>query len=542
MDNNAWCKLSDSNKIVSETNTTGLQALKVTSIPELKDLVINWANEYSKVNPGQNIVFNDESDLVKKDIRFVTEQNVISETAWKMVVGRDAIVPIINSKNPMLNEILSQGISAEDLSKQFTGRNEPNWEKLIQNGQSKPVHFYISENERTAERISQFAGLKEKTLMATIEKTPTDLISAVENDIYAIGFCKLTDLYEPQTNQFKETIKLLPIDKNNNGRIDNFENIYSNPAAFTRGVWIGKYPNSLGENIYAISSSKPTNQNTLNFLSWINSDGQNYLNKYGYSFLASNVRQSNLQALSNQTTKMDDPDTSLSKTWVVILLVFIGLVIICGGLLAYVWNSKLFKNGQAILITPAFDENAIEAPKGLYFDKSHTWAFMEKDGNVKIGLDDFLQHVTGTITRIKMKEPGEKIRKGEKFLSIIRNGKQLNIYSPVSGTIISQNPILNTDSSIINSSPYSEGWVYVIEPKNWLREIQFMQMAEKYKEWIQDEFIRLKDFLTNSVKSNENVYAHVILQDGGQLADHILADLDPEVWEDFQTNFIDTSK
>jgi glycine cleavage system H lipoate-binding protein/ABC-type phosphate transport system substrate-binding protein len=542
MDNNGWCKPSYSNQIVSQTNTTELQALRVTSIPELKDLVTNWANEYSKVNPGQNIVFNDGNDPVKEDVRFVSEQNVKSEIAWKMVVGRDAIVPIINSKNPMLNEILRQGISAEDLSKQFTGRNEPNWEKLIQNGQSKPVHFYVSENERTAERISQFAGLKEKSFVAALEKTPSDLISAVESDIYSIGFCKLTDLYEPQTNQFKETIKLLPIDKNNNGRIDNFENIYGNPAAFTRGVWIGKYPNNLSENIYAISSSKPTNQNTLNFLSWINSEGQNYLNKYGYSFLASNVRKTNLQALSTQTAKMDEPDTSLSKTWVVILLVFIGLVIICGGLLAYVWNSKLFKNGQAILITPAFDENAIEAPKGLYFDKSHTWAFMEIDGNVKIGLDDFLQHVTGTITRIKMKEPGEKIRKGEKFLSIIRNGKQLNIYSPVSGTIIGQNLILNADSSIINSSPYSEGWVYVIEPKNWLREIQFMQMAEKYKEWIQDEFIRLKDFLTNSVKSNENVYAHVILQDGGQLADHILADLDPEVWEDFQTNFIDTSK
>jgi len=66
-------------------------------------------------------------------------------------------------------------------------------------------------------------------------------------------------------------------------------------------------------------------------------------------------------------------------------------------------------------------------------------------------------------------------------------------------------------------------------------------MAEKYKLWLQDEFIRLKDFLSTSVRSNENVYAHLVLQDGGELTDHILADLDPEVWEDFQTNFIDTS-
>jgi hypothetical protein len=31
-----------------------------------------------------------------------------------------------------------------------------------------------------------------------------------------------------------------------------------------------------------------------------------------------------------------------------------------------------------------------------------------------------------------------------------------------------------------------------------------------------------------------------MLQEGGELRDGILADLGPEVWEDFQTNFIDS--
>jgi hypothetical protein len=33
-----------------------------------------------------------------------------------------------------------------------------------------------------------------------------------------------------------------------------------------------------------------------------------------------------------------------------------------------------------------------------------------------------------------------------------------------------------------------------------------------------------------------------MLQDGGELSDNVLAELEPKVWEDFQTNFIDTSK
>ena len=205
-------------------------------------------------------------------------------------------------------------------------------------------------------------------------------------------------------------------------------------------------------------------------------------------------------------------------------------------------KEKSTANYGDVQIISALNENIIAAPKGLYFDKTHTWAFMEKDGIVRVGIDDFLQHITGPLTKIKMKEPGEKVRKGEKILTIIRDGKQLNIYAPVSGIIREQNQQLLRDSSIMNSSPFSEGWVYMIEPKNWVREIEFLFMGEKYKEWLRDEFTRLKDFFTAAVMSNNAVYEHIILQDGGEISDNVLADLSPEVWEDFQTSFIDTSR
>jgi len=69
---------------------------------------------------------------------------------------------------------------------------------------------------------------------------------------------------------------------------------------------------------------------------------------------------------------------------------------------------------------------------------------MEKDGNVRIGIDDFLQRVTGRITRVDMKQPGDKIKRGEKLVSIAHKGKQLNIYSPVSGIIKDYNRSITT--------------------------------------------------------------------------------------------------
>jgi hypothetical protein len=67
-------------------------------------------------------------------------------------------------------------------------------------------------------------------------------------------------------------------------------------------------------------------------------------------------------------------------------------------------------------------------------------------------------------------------------------------------------------------------------------------MGEKYKEWLSDEFKRLKDFFSALVMSDNSVYQQIILQDGGELSDNFLSDLGPEVWENFQTSFIDTSK
>jgi glycine cleavage system H lipoate-binding protein len=190
----------------------------------------------------------------------------------------------------------------------------------------------------------------------------------------------------------------------------------------------------------------------------------------------------------------------------------------------------------------AFDADSVNIPKGIYFDKTHTWAFMESNGFVKLGIDDFLQHTTGLLTRIEMKNAGDKIKKGEHLLTIIQKGKQLNIYAPISGTIAACNKMLTTNSSILNTSPYSDGWVYLVEPANWLLEIQFLSMAEKYSTWLHKEFSRLKDFFAVALKANNPEYALIVLQDGGPLKDNILAELGPEVWEDFQTKFIDTIK
>ncbi|MDP3912677.1 MAG: hypothetical protein Q8R96_02935 [Bacteroidota bacterium] len=544
-----FCKTSMGNEQTDnqtgvQTKTSAENTLNILSSPELNNLATNWAIEYGRLNPDMKIAVSNMTDnqtTTGNDLSFITEE--IGETAWKMVIGRDAIVSVVNAKNPMLNEIYRQGISAEEFAQLLGNPEMQNWETMIDGGKNARINYFVINNESVKTNLANFSKTNSEAINGVLVANAAELILAVQKDIYAIGFCKLTDVRDASTNNTIEGIKLLPIDKNKNGRIDNFENIYENLSDFTRGVWIGKYPHDLCGSIYAASSAKPTDENTVAFLTWILADGQQFLNKNGYSDLASVEIHSNIDALigTNVTeAQTDEPFTS--KTWMLILLGFVVAASIITAVVGYRKNRNQIAVNEHDNSVKAFNEHLVTAPKGLYFDKTHTWAFMEKDGNVKVGLDDFMQHVTGTLNRIIMKEPGEMVRKGEKILTIVRDGKQLNIYSPISGIIVEQNQKLISDTSMINSSPFSKGWIYLIEPKNWLREIQFMIMGENYREWLQNEFTRLKDFFAASARINSLAYAHITLQDGGELTDNVLADLEPEVWEDFQTKFIDTSK
>ncbi len=535
---------------VENDNPQREQTLQIVSSPEIFDLASNWVAGFGNLHPDQKIdlrIQSDETVLQEGNLYLLTNTNnhlsmENNETAWKLIVGHDLVVPVINSRNPLLAEINIKGLTADDFARLISEKSD--WSMIIKGTSNTPVKSYIVDNQNVITRIAGFTKTDETRLAATKIGSAAELISLVQQNVNAIGFCNLTDVLNDGKDGFTNQISIVPVDKNRNGRIDSFEKIYDNPASLTRGAWIGKYPRALRGEIVALANEKPTNQVALDFMAYLIENGQELVKNSGYSIISSAQKAANMLALANPVPPSDPGKSAPAiSTGLIIIIGFTAIAVLFLVLLfAFNRNRSNFIESEDIEITPALNENSIAAPRGLYYDKTHIWAFMEQDGFVKIGIDDFLKHVTGSLTSLKMKSPGVKVRKGEKILTIIRDGKQLELYSPVSGFIRKQNESLLKYPSGINSLPYTEGWVYQIEPVNWVREVSFMLMFDKYKEWLQDEFVRMRDFLALSANSNTVVYQQVVLQDGGELKDNVLADLGPEVWEDFQTRFIDTSK
>lgn len=537
---NSFCNNKENIQKESYANS-----VSISSSAEIYPLANDWSSEYQKGHPNAHINIEKlipELKTLEKNHIYLTTENapLTADAQWKMIIGREAIVPVVNQKNPLLHKILPQGMTSQNFRQLLTEAN-PNWGTLINTRETAPLHLYIPDDQYLINKVADFSGTAREAVSEKMMLVSGEIISAVQKDVYAVGFCKLTDILDPANNQFTEAIRILPVDKNSNGRMDHFENIYNNPEAFTRGVWIGKYPAALCSNIYAAASSKPESEAALDFLTWIQTDGQMLLNQSGFSSLAINQRRSNIENLSSPVSAEPDTKYSLQILWAIIAL----LVLITPVIWYYSKagsRKKQLISGKVPEIVPAMSENSIKVPKGLYFDKSHTWAFMEKEGMVKIGIDDFLQHTTGELTSVAMKEPGEIVRKGEKIMTISHNGKKLDIHAPISGTIRERNRSLLFDSTLLNNAPFTEGWVYAIEPKNWLKENRFLFMGEKYTEWIGDEITRLKDFIAMEFKSGDLEPSLVIMQDGGEICDNVLADLDPKIWENFQTKFLDCSR
>lgn len=522
--------------------------IMISCTPDLQGLVNLWTAEYRKINPAISMEVGLISTQLPAEggLALVSGRQALAgaDQAWKMTVGRDVTVPVISTANPHLDLLSKQGVTPEGLAGIFRDPSTRHWGSILRSDDADALHLYMVDDGTVDAAVVDYLGLEGIAGAGITRGSAGDVLSAVQQDPQALVFCRLTDLTDPATGSMRAGILLMPIDKNANGRLDYMEKITDDLGTFSRGVWIGKYPPALVRDIYIVSTAPPQNESEVAFLSWILTVGQPALFSQGFSELVNSERQSQLDKLLNYPPDVI-PSTDATSVPGLAWYILIGIVLIGAGINAIVRR----KRRAAAAIVPvysanpgAFSEISLNVPAGLSYDKTHTWAIMEKDGKVRVGIDDFLQHVTGPITRVELKKPGERIKKGQSLLSIIQKGKLLTIYAPVSGIIREANQALLKEGARINRSPYGDGWAYTIEPSHWAAELPLLQMAEKYKNWVSGEFTRLKEFLAASLGAKHVEMSYVILQDGGELKDQTLSDLGPEIWEDFQCCFLDRDK
>ena len=104
----------------------------------------------------------------------------------------------------------------------------------------------------------------------------------------------------------------------------------------------------------------------------------------------------------------------------------------------------------------------MEFPKDLKYSKDHEWLRLEGD-IAYIGITAFAQSELGDIVFVDIDSEGEILEKEEVFGSIEAVKTVSDLFMPISGEILAFNEKLSDSPELINSDPYSDGWLFVLK-------------------------------------------------------------------------------
>ncbi|GED68965.1 glycine cleavage system H protein [Brevibacillus reuszeri] len=126
----------------------------------------------------------------------------------------------------------------------------------------------------------------------------------------------------------------------------------------------------------------------------------------------------------------------------------------------------------------------MEFPKNLRYSEEHEWVRVE--GNkAYIGITAFAQSELGDIVFVELPEVGATIQADEPFGSVESVKTVSELYAPVSGTVVEVNGNLEDAPELVNSSPYEQAWMIVVELSD-AAELDKLMDADKYEAMVKE--------------------------------------------------------
>ena len=104
----------------------------------------------------------------------------------------------------------------------------------------------------------------------------------------------------------------------------------------------------------------------------------------------------------------------------------------------------------------------MNVPEDLRYSSDHEW--VRADGDlVRLGITDYAQDALGDVVYVQLPEVGAVVAAGDAFGEVESTKSVSEIYAPVAGTVVEVNTVLDDAPETVNSAPYGDGWIAVIQ-------------------------------------------------------------------------------
>lgn len=104
----------------------------------------------------------------------------------------------------------------------------------------------------------------------------------------------------------------------------------------------------------------------------------------------------------------------------------------------------------------------MEYPQDLRYSEEHEW--VRVDGTrATIGVTDFAQDALGDVVFVQLPDAGLAVIRSAGCAEVESTKSVSEIYAPLSGTVVEVNVALEDAPELVNSDPYGQGWIFVVE-------------------------------------------------------------------------------
>ncbi len=124
-------------------------------------------------------------------------------------------------------------------------------------------------------------------------------------------------------------------------------------------------------------------------------------------------------------------------------------------------------------------------PQDLRYTEEHEWARSE-EGRVTVGITAYAQDALGDVVYVDLPATGTRVEQGQPFGEVESTKSVSDLYAPVTGTIVERNESLESSPELVNSDPYGDGWMVVIEPDQ-VGDVDSLLSAEQYSRLTEGE-------------------------------------------------------
>jgi len=218
--------------------------------------------------------------------RTITKDEEAKGAFW-LAVTKDAVVIVVNEKNPVWDDLHTKGITKQQLTDIYITGNITTWGQLVGRPEiTDSIHVFTRSDAAGApDTIAKYMGKTQTDLKGVGVFGDPGILDTVIKDPLGLGYNNMGYAYDPTTGLPVTGAKVVPLDVNGNGKVDLEEGVDTRQQ-ISQAILNGKYPSPPARDENLVTKGKPSGLAAA-FIQWILGDGQKFIEESGYILLPS---------------------------------------------------------------------------------------------------------------------------------------------------------------------------------------------------------------------------------------------------------------